>query len=540
MGCKMNQALYLGIDVGTLSARAGLFDAGGAFLGAASAGFELRRPEHNHAVYRMDEIWAAVTRAVIECVAAAKAGGLDPHGRVAALAFDATSSLALRHNGARPLAGDADVFCWMDHRGEHEAEEITATGDRVLAYTGGTTSPEINLPKLLWLKRKDPAAFARVTAARDLVDELGFRATGADTRSVCGLTCKWPYLPNDPEPWRHDLLARLGIAELPGLAGAPRRPVAVGGLHGGLAPDVALGFGLKAGLPVAAGLIDAEAGSLGVLGRDFRARMNQTVTIIGGTSTCFMAFAPDERAVPGVWGPFKDAVFPGFWLHEAGQSLSGAALDAVLVHHPGGPHSSSAEAHAQAAADVSALLAQEGASFAARRHIVPDWLGNRSPLGDGTVRAMASGIGEETTRRACLEAYYATARALALQARQVFDHLDQHGYDLRKVALAGGHAKNPLLVQLYRDGLNRTLVLSDAPEPVLLGCAMVAACAGGAYGSLFAAVDAMSPPQRELRPDPRWRAAHARAYSIYLSMFALRNAIEGEARDAEAQRPVRD
>ena len=407
-------ALYLGIDVGTLSARAGLFDGRGTLVSAAAAGFELLRPKEHHAVYRMGDIWAAVVQATAECVDVAQAGGADPYGRVAALAFDATSSLALQYAGARPLAGDADVFCWMDHRGEAEAEAVTATGDRLLAYTGGTTSPEINLPKLLWLKRHDPGAFARVTAARDLVDELGFRATGTDTRSLCGLACKWPYLPNDAEPWRHGLLVELGIAELAGLGGAGGpAPVPVGGVHGLLCPAIAQKFGLRPGIPVAAGLIDAEAGSLGVLGRQFRTRMNQTATLIGGTSTCFMAFSANERPVSGVWGPFKDAVFPGFWLHEAGQSVSGAALDAVLVHHPGGPKSSSPEAHAAAAAEVAAMLAQEGPVFAARRHIVPDWLGNRSPLGDGKVRAMSSGLGEETSRRACLEAYYATARALA-------------------------------------------------------------------------------------------------------------------------------
>ena len=523
-------ALYLGIDVGTLSARAGLFDKHGTLVSVADAAFSLLRPQEHHAVYRMDDIWAAVLQAARECVAAARAEGHDPYSSVAAMAFDATSSLALQHTGPRPLAGDADVFCWMDHRGEAEAEAITATGDRVLAYTGGTTSPEIHLPKLLWLKRHDPAAFATLTAARDLVDELGFRATGAGARSLCGLACKWPYLPNDAEPWRHSLLAGLGVGEIAGLGGAgDAAPVPVGGVHGRLSATAAKQLGLRPGLPVAAGLIDAEAGTLGVVGPDLKARMNRTAALIGGTSTCFMAFAPDERRVPGVWGPFKDAVFPGFWLHEAGQSFSGAALDAVLTQHPGGPRSASPEAHAAAASEVAALLAQEGPAFAARRHIVPDWLGNRSPLGDGRVRAMSSGLGEETGRRACLEAYYATARALALQARHVLDHLDQHGYALTRVALAGGHAKNPMMIQLYRDCLTRTLVLTDAPEPVLLGAAMVAACAAGAHRDLFAAVDAMCAPQRELAPDAAAAAAHAQNYAIYRRMFDLRNDIEAQA-----------
>ena len=104
----------------------------------------------------------------------------------------------------------------MDHRGEAEADEIGRSGDRLLAYTGGTMSPEIHLPKLLWLKRHDPAAWSRVRAARDLCDELAYRATGTDRHSLCGLACKWPYLPADAEPWRLRLFPGLGPrAEFP-------------------------------------------------------------------------------------------------------------------------------------------------------------------------------------------------------------------------------------------------------------------------------------------------------------------------------------
>ncbi|KAA2244333.1 FGGY-family carbohydrate kinase [Salinarimonas soli] len=519
----MTEPLLVGVDVGTLSARAGLFDGRGRMLHAASAGFELLRPAENQAAYRMDDIWAAVGEAVRLCLGETPGAA----GRVAALAFDATSSLALRTDGARPLAGGADVLCWMDHRGEPEAEEISRSGDRLLAYTGGTMSPEIHLPKLLWLKRHDPAAWARVLAARDLCDELAFRATGTDRHSLCGLACKWPYLPADAQPWRGELLDRLGLHDLLDRA-LPDGGHPVGAVHGRLSPEGARALGLAPGLPVAVGLIDAEAGTLGVLGRDFRGRTNEICALIGGTSSSYMAFARDERAIPGVWGPFKDAVFPGYWLHEAGQSLTGAALDAVLAHHPAGPRTPSRDGHAAAAAAVLARLDAEGPAFAARRHIVPDWLGNRSPLGDGAVRALVTGVGEDASERSFHEAYYATARAIVLQARHIVEHLNAHGYAIRRVALSGGHLRNPLLVRLYQDALGFEAVVSRTPEPVLLGTAMTAAVAAGHYPDLFAAVDAMAPEQEVLEPDPAWAEPHALAYSIYRGLFAARN----EAHDA--------
>jgi len=75
----------LAVDVGTLAARAGVFDAGGALFAAASASFTLHRPLEHHAVYRMDDIWAAVCRAVRDARAQA------PAGEIGGIAFDATS-----------------------------------------------------------------------------------------------------------------------------------------------------------------------------------------------------------------------------------------------------------------------------------------------------------------------------------------------------------------------------------------------------------------------------------------------------------------
>ena len=166
--------MLIAVDVGTLAARAGLFEDSGRLIADKSAAFELRRPYDNHAVYRMDEIWAAVRKAV--AVVASEADGAAIEG----LAFAATSSLALTAEGERPLDGDGDVFCWMDHRGEREAEEIQGSGDRYLDYVGGSLSPEMHLPKLLWLKRQRPKAWARVRAVRDLCDELALLRFEAD------------------------------------------------------------------------------------------------------------------------------------------------------------------------------------------------------------------------------------------------------------------------------------------------------------------------------------------------------------------------
>ncbi|TVQ36259.1 MAG: ribulokinase [Geminicoccaceae bacterium] len=513
---------YLAVDVGTLTARAGLFDGKGQLLATGTAPLDLQRPEDGQAVYLMDQLWQAVVEAIRRCTAEAP----EAARRVAGLAFDATSSVQLE--GLAPALG-FDVLCWMDHRGEAQARTIDATGHAYLDHLGGSISPEMHLPKLLWVKQAAPEAWAKVTAVRDLSDALAQRATGREAHSLCGLACKWPYLPAAEAPWQHDLLAALGIDDLlqRGVLTEGGRPV--GAVHGHLRPDVAKATGLPAGTPVAIGLIDAEAGALGALGAGFRGRMNQRLALIGGTSTSILAFARDARRIPGVWGPFRDAVFAGIWMHEAGLTMAGAALDAILTHHPASPGAASAASHQAVVAAIEAALAAEGPAFAWRRHLVPDWLGNRAPLGAGDVRALATGAGPDTDHRSLLELYYATARALALQTRHILLHLNHHGYALDEVTLAGGHRRNPLLKQLYADALGAALIDVDVDEPVLLGTAMIAAVAAGHHPTTFDALDAMAPTHRPVPRRSAWAEAHDLAYAVYLDLFEARNAADERA-----------
>jgi ribulose kinase len=87
-----------------------------------------------------------------------------------------------------------NVSVWLDHRAIPQAERINATQHPVLRYVGGTISPEMQTPKLLWLKENLPGSWRKVARFLDLPDFLTYRATGDDTRSLCTTACKWTYL----------------------------------------------------------------------------------------------------------------------------------------------------------------------------------------------------------------------------------------------------------------------------------------------------------------------------------------------------------
>ena len=342
----MAARLYLGIDVGTGSARAGLFDAAGRMLGMGTQPIALHRPEEDFVEQSSDDIWAACGVAARAALAAAGATAASVGG----LGFDATCSLVLLDADDRPVTvspgGDDrwNVIVWMDHRAVAQAERINALGHEVLRYVGGVISPEMETPKLLWLRERLPASFARAARFLDLADFLSYRATGNDARSLCTTACKWTYLGH---------AAGLGRGVLPSRsASAISRPTASRGSAGrcgrwasapaGSRAEAAAELGLAPGTAVAVSIIDAHAGGLGLLGAPLDGHaptaetLEERVALIGGTSTCHMAVSREPKFIRGVWGPYFSAMVPGLWLTEGGQSATGALIDHIIASHARG------------------------------------------------------------------------------------------------------------------------------------------------------------------------------------------------------------
>ena len=188
----MAQRAYLGVDVGTGSVRAGLFDGSGARLGMGVEPIRIFRPEEDFVEQSSDDIWRAVRVAVQHALAQS---GLAA-GDVAGIGFDATCSLVALDAGGRPVSvsptgrDEQNVIVWMDHRATEQAARINAQGHEVLRYVGGVISPEMQTPKLLWLAERHASAWERAALFLDLPDFLVWRATGSDVRSLCTTVCK--------------------------------------------------------------------------------------------------------------------------------------------------------------------------------------------------------------------------------------------------------------------------------------------------------------------------------------------------------------
>lgn len=531
------QPVWLGIDVGTGSARAGAFAADGRLLGAAKQDIRVWRERADIVEQSSDDIWAASCAAARGALGAAGVAADAVRG----LSFDATCSMAVLDQQMRPLAvgpsGDPqrNVIVWMDHRAVEQAQRINATGDAVLDYVGGTISPEMQTPKLLWLKQHMPAAYASAGHFLDLADYLTWRATGSLARSVCTVTCKWTYLAHERR-WSDAYFRRIGLDDIvdEGYARLGVEIVDPGTpLGAGLTAAASHDLGLRPGTPVGAGLIDAHAGGVGSIGagRDGRAvDPLRRIAFIMGTSNCTMAVATEPRFVPGVWGPYFSAMIPGLWLAEGGQSAGGAAIDHLVRLHPA--HRQAAEQSAERGVSLLAGLEAEAlarggdaasAALLARDiHVLPEFLGNRSPFADPYARAALAGLELDDSRDSLVRLYVAGLCGLGYGAAQILGALTASGYQLASIAISGGASKSALVRQITADATGLDVVLPETAEPVLLGAAMLGAIAAGAFPNLPAAMAVMARDAETIRPaGGRIAAFHAAKRAVFEDLQSL-------------------
>ena len=523
----MGGPCFLGIDVGTGSARAGLFDAEGHMLATARRDIKMWREGADIAEQSSDDIWGAVCAATREAVS-----GIDP-ARVGGIGFDATCSLVVLGPDGAPLtisaSGDParNIIVWMDHRATDQATRINQGGHAVLRYVGDVISPEMETPKLLWLREHMHATYDAAWQFFDLADYLGWRATGDLARSSCTVTCKWTYLAHE-DRWDGDYFRAIGLGDLADedFARIGQRVVAPGTRLGqGLTAQAAEAMGLCPGIPVGAGLIDAHAGGIGTVGITGTPESN--LAYVFGTSSCTMTTTQAPVFVPGVWGPYYQAMMPGLWLNEGGQSAAGAAIDQLLAYHPFAAQAQGlAEAQplpvwlaGQAAARVAGL--SDAVTLAGGLHVVPEFLGNRAPFADPQARAIIAGLDMARDLDSLIALYVAGLTGIAYGLRQILAAQEAAGARVRRIVISGGAGQSDLVRQLLADGTGLPVLASEAAEPVLLGAAILGAVAAGAHPDMPAAMAAMSRPGAEYRPDPQTAALHAARFATFRALQSV-------------------
>jgi ribulose kinase len=152
-------------------------------------------------------------------------------------------------------------------------------------------------------------------------------------------------------------------------------------------------------------------------------------------------------------------------------------------------------------------------------HVLPYFLGNRSPNADPHARAVFDGVSLDAGISSQALLYLATIQAVAYGTRDIIRAMNDAGYGIGTMFVTGGGTKNPVWVQEHADATGCTVVLPQEGEAVLLGSAILAATAAGLYPSIYAAMANMSRAGEVIKPRKETAKYHKAKFKVFREMY---------------------
>lgn len=290
-------------------------------------------------------------------------------------------------------------------------------------------------------------------------------------------------------------------------------------------------MGLPAGIAVGSGVIDAYAGWIGTVGAKVRLGAEELnseapkndvsqaftrLAAVAGTSTCHLAMSRDPVFVPGVWGPYRDVLLPGYWMAEGGQSATGELLKYVIETHP-------AFNEAMTVAETFNTniyeYLNEHLRELAEKHNAPsiswlgrhffmygDFFGNRSPIADPNMKGSIVGLSSDKSLDGLALYYLGTLEFIALQTHQIVTTMNECGHQLSSIFMSGSQCQNDILMHLIATACDMPVLIPRyVHAAVVHGAAMLGAKAAsadkeGKTTPLWEIMDKYSKPGKMIKP----------------------------------------
>jgi FGGY-family pentulose kinase len=506
----------IGVDYGTESCRAGVFDLDGRLLAAKSTAYRLTHPRPGWAEQSPDEWWDAFVTSVSGALAESGVG----RDAIAGISVDATTCTVVALDGqGRPMR---DAIMWMDVRASDQAERIGQSTNPARKYNGGGKSPvsaEWLPSKLLWLKEREADTYNGAAHLLECTDWITWRLTGRFTANVNTAAMRG-YHDGDAGGWPKDFYAEIGLDDA--FDKVPNDVTVLGEKVGELTNEAAQAIGLNAGTPVAQGGGDAFVAQIG-LGVVNPGKM----VLITGSSHVLSGQEEHPGSGEGFFGAYTDAVVPGQYTIEGGQVSTGSVLKwfkeyfAVDALTEAGRRGVSAyDVLNEQIADIP--VGSDGL-------IVLDyWQGNRTPYTDALAKGMIWGFSLAHTPQ---HVYKAIQEGVCYGTAHILRFMRAAGFEVNEFVAAGGFTKAPHLMQLHADVSGVPITLTEVGDAAILGGAILAAVGAGLFPTIPEAVKAMVHDKERVEPD---QARHEE-YQFYVDAYAntypaMRELVHGMSR----------
>ena len=471
----MADGLFLGLDVGTSGVKAVLVDRSGDVVGSATTALTLQTPKPGWAEQDPDAWWTASLTAIREVCA--KVGNAS----VAAVGISGQmhSSVFLDRDGnvIRP------ALLWCDGRTTAECREIerrVGGEERLRDLTSNPALEGFTLPKVLWLRNHEPAAFERLATLLLAKDYIRYRLTGdlATDPSDASATLMYD---TAKLRWSEEILSAVGLnaSILPPVGGSSE-------VLGRVNAAAARATGLPVGTPVVGGGADNACGAAGV-----GVVAPGEAVASWGTSGTLLAPLAEPKVDPALRAHTFCHVVPGVWYLMGVVLSAGGAFawyrDQLARDVAGTPNAN------MTLNDEAATIPRgaEGVTF------LPYLQGERTPHRNANARGAFLGLTLAHTRAHLSRA---VVEGISFALRDSLGILQSLGLSPNELLLTGGGAKSPFLRQLQAEVFGIPVTTVNREEGPAYGAALLAAVGAGAFPDLAAATGATLARQTPVSP----------------------------------------
>ena len=485
----MHPAISLGIDLGTSELKTVLMDSTGAVRGQASVRLDVSRPQPGWSEQAPQDWWAACVNALGQL----RAAWPQDYAQIACI------GLSGQMHGAVLLDSHDKVIrpaiLWNDARADAEAAALARDYRAYADVTGSLPMAGLTAPKLLWLQKHEPAAFAAIACLLSPKDYLRLQLTGiklTDMSDAAGTL----WLDEAARAWFPPMVAACGLRldQLPALAEGDAAT-------GTVLANVADQLGLPMNVVVAAGGGDNPVSAVGigaVNGGDSFISLGTSAAIVSVTET------PLGNPAGGVHS-FCHAL-PGRW-YAMGAILSGASCVRWATGVLGQPDEAALLALVESALPLDTAIAASAPLF------LPYLSGERTPHNDPQVRGAFVQLGHDSTPA---QLGYAVLEGVAFALRDAMAAVTSTGAVIPHCMLVGGGARSQYWAQLLANVLGREMrTLHNSELSASLGAAKLGFAALGDASLLTQGL----PVNNIFQPDAAHSAALSIRYGRYRSLF---------------------
>lgn len=490
----------MGIDFGTESCRAAIFDLKGQPIAFAATPYPTSHPRPGRAEQSPTDWWNALVASVHRVM---NETGI-PARHIAAISYDATTMtvVALDQSGheLRP------AIMWMDVRATEQSARAETIDHWARDYNGGGTMPataEWYPFKAAWLRANEPDIYRDAYRLVDAPEWLTFKLTGEWTLNINSAAQRM-YYNRDHGGWPVEFYEHIGCGDV--FDKIPERILDLGEPVGGLSASVARELGLLPGTPVAQGCADAWAGQIG-LGVVEPGK----TAIITGSSHVISGQSANPLSGRGFFGGFTDSVIRGQYTVEGGLVSSGS----VLKWFKDGFARDVTQAADRLGLNPYKILDERAADIPVGSDglIINEYFqGNRTPYTDSKARGVITGLTLGTTPE---HMYRAIQESVCYGVAHNLTMFQAAGFEATELVACGGATNSRDWMQMHADVSGVPVTLTEVGDAVVLGSCMLAAVGGGLYPSIQDAARNMVKETERIEP----RSEVHEEYQFYLQQY---------------------